>query len=221
VRDGEEAARAVKALGAHRYVRGRLHLVHAFAVDAAATVAELGEAAAWARATLAAGSDVDAASRDERLVRPCSDAELAAVLAALWSDEDAARARLRAHLASIGVGVDLMREPFDGEGELDLFPVLIDAGWELLPLAELDPERHKGVLGSFDDTDALAAARFMEVESIPPVTYLQELPAMGASELLHGREALPLPLWVEGPEPYHAYIVRGVCRAARLANDGA
>ena len=71
-RRADEAVRVVRALGSHRYVAGRLHLVHALAL-AAITEDEAGvlaEARAWADRTLA-DATLDAASRDERLWRRC------------------------------------------------------------------------------------------------------------------------------------------------------
>jgi hypothetical protein len=77
-----ELARLVRALGGHRYVAGRLHLVHAFAY---ASLSEAGlrdgldEAIAWAAAVLD-DATIDPSSRDERLFRRSTDAEVAAVL---------------------------------------------------------------------------------------------------------------------------------------------
>ena len=222
--EADAVARAIRALGTHRYVAGRLHLVHAFALEAAGGDSDdLREAYAWARSVLD-DTSIDRTSRDERLWRRASDRELAATLAAFWSageTADRARGALAAHLASIDV-VTPSETPFDESAEEDLFPLLIDAGWELLPIAELDPERHRGAIDALKSDDDLGfdIAKFEEATSAAPA-YLQELPAIGPIELLKGSTngALesPLVLWTEGPDAYHDYIVRGVIRSAKLA----
>ena len=218
----DEALRVVKALGSHRYVAGRLHLVHAFAFAAlAGEPPGLDEARVWGRAVLA--SSVDPASRDELLWRRCTDAELVAVLDAFWTPGDAA---LLAHRALI----ELLERyelrapahtPFDESAEDEMHPLLIDAGWELLSLAALDPQRHRGAMDAFDDALAFESARFEEETAIPATTHLYELPALGAMELLRGADAegalaAPLVVWADGDETYLDYVVRGVRRAARL-----
>jgi hypothetical protein len=209
----------VRALGQHRYVQGRLHLVHAFVVAAAAEgEPRLDEAAAWAAGVLADPA-IDQDSRDERLFRRASDAELVAALGTFWIEGERtprARARLQEHLARIGVHPDQEeRLPFDESCEEDVYPVLIDAGWELLPLAALEPERHKGARAAFEDFEV---ARFEEENTIPPVVTLHELPVMGAVELLRpfdeaGAARAPFVLWANGHETYLDYVYRGVARA--------
>ena len=222
---GEAVGRAVRALGSHRYVAGHLHLVHAFVVDAAReagpeATADLGDAMAWATATLADAS-IDASSRDERLWRRATDRELAATLATLWGAGpacDRARDALERHLAAIGVTP--AGTPFDETAEEDIFPLLIDAGWELLPLAALDPERHKGVIQAFGDPLDFEVAKFEEASLGDAPAYLHELPALGPAELLLGAPggmlAEPLTVWTEGDDTYHDYILRGIERAAKL-----
>jgi hypothetical protein len=225
---GEELVRFVRALGQHRYVAGRLHLVHALAVDAARASADgddpaLAEAGAWAAAVLA-DPTIDQDSRDERLHRRATDAELVAVLSAFYGARDRrerACLALAERLARVGVPLpDLERLPFDEADEDDLFPLLIDAGWELLPLAALDPERHKGAIGAFPEL-GYQIARFEEETAVPPGVTLNELPALGAAELLSaldgdGAPRAPFVLWTSGNETYVDYVLRGVLRAARL-----
>jgi hypothetical protein len=225
---GEAVGRAVRALGSHRYVAGRLHLVHAFVLDASregepSVTVDLSEAMEWAAATLADPS-IDRSSRDERLWRRATDRELAAALATLWGAGpacDRARDALERHLTAIGVTPDSpSRVPFDETGEEDIFPLLIDAGWELLPLASLDPERHKGVIQAFGDPLDFQVAKFEEASLGEAPAYLHELPALGPVELLRGAPggalAEPLTLWTEGDDTYHDYVLRGVERAAKL-----
>jgi hypothetical protein len=212
-RTGEELLRFVRALGQHRYVASRLHLVHAFAVDAAADES-IPEAAAWAKRVLGASGAIDLASKDERLWRKASEAELQAVLRAFWSDDAAAaRARLRQHLAAIGAEPAPDALPFDEAAEEDMFPILVDAGWELLPLAQLDADRHRGAIQSFADFEV---ARFEEETAVPPIATLHELPLLGAVELLGPPTRAPFVLWQQGHETYLDYVLRGVLKMSKL-----
>lgn len=215
-RTGEELLRFVRALGQHRYVASRLHLVHAFAVDAAG----LGDdAGAWAKRVLGAAGAIDLGSKDERLWRKATEAELGAVLAAFWgadADAEPARARLREHLAKIDVKADDAALPFDEAAEDEIFPVLVDAGWELLPLAQLDLERHRGAIQSFDDFEI---ARFEEESAVPPIVTLHELPVMGPIELLGVPDRAPFVLWQQGHETYLDYVLRGVVKMSKLDLD--
>jgi len=223
-RTASQAAAVIRALGQHRYVAGRTHLVHALAFDAVseAPFDELTEAVAWAQATLADGS-IDASSRDERLYRRSTEAEVAAVVSVFWSTGgvgDTARRRLRASLDLLELPLPAS-EPFDPEGEQDIHPILIDAGWELLPLHSLDPERHKGAIHAFGERILYDAAAFEEETMIPPLVPLHELPAIGPNELLSALDAdgalvEPLTLWVEGNATYHEYVVRGVKKVAKI-----
>lgn len=221
----DEAVRVVRALGAHRYVAGRLHLVHAFAFAAVPDDASgaLGPARAWAQGTLD-DARIDAASRDEALWRRSTEAEVAAVLEAFWTPGDragAARGALLAMLSRHGLAPG-EHAPFDETVEDGIHPLLVDAGWELLPLAQLDAERHKGALAAFGTALAFESARFEEETAIPPTAHLYELPAIGAVELLRGADAEgtlaePLVVWADGDETYLDYVVRGVRRAAKLS----
>jgi hypothetical protein len=229
VRSVDQALRLVRALGTHRYVAGRLHLAHAFAVaavgeDAVGVAGVLGAARAWALATLDRGDGgLELASRDERLWRRCSDAELAALLDAYWTPgprSRAARGALRGLLDRHGLPVG-HHEAFDESAEDAIHPLTLDAGWELLGLRELDAERHKGAIASFEDGLAFESACFEEETAIPSLPPLYELPAVGATELLDGARddgtlTQPLILWVQGNETYLDYVLRGICRAAKL-----
>jgi hypothetical protein len=219
----DEALRVVKALGSHRYVAGRLHLVHAFVFAALpGDVAPLAEGRVWARSTLAR-TDLDPASRDEALWRRSTEAEVVAVMEAFWGPGDAsaaARGALQELLRHHGLLLPT-HAPFDEAAEDEMHPLLIDAGWELLPLAELDPQRHRGAMDAYGHALAFESARFEEETAIPPPKHLYELPAMGPVELLQGADAegalaSELVVWAEGDETYLDYIVRGVRRAAKL-----
>jgi len=224
-----EAIRVARALGAHRYVAGRLVLVHALAFDALAgleALTALKEALLWARRVLE-DPDVDAASKDERLFRAASVDELVLVLESFWTPgqgADRVHERLMDSLARLELRAG-HHAPFDEVGEDDIHPVLIDAGWELHPLSALDPEKHKGAIQAFGEPILFEAARFEEENAIPPPRTLQELPAIGAVELLRGVDGdgsliEPLVLWTEGDATYHDYVIRGVLRAAKVASAG-
>jgi hypothetical protein len=227
---GDELVAFVRALGRHRYVASRLHLVHAFAIEAACPDPALEEAGAWAREVLD-DPGIDRASKDERLYRRATDAELVAVVSAFWSGAreraSAARDKLAARLGEIGVEIpdadaDDAPLPFDDEAEDDVFPVLVDAGWELVRLADLDAERHKGAIGNFGDLLAWEVARFEEENAVPPLVHLHELPVLGPIELLAALDPetraprAPFVLWVAGDETYQDYVLRGATKAAGL-----
>jgi hypothetical protein len=220
----DEAIRAIRALGTHRYVAGRLHLVHAFALASIEDDAEgvLAQARPWAFQVLS-DRRVDAGSRDESLWRRVSDAELGAVLSAFWTPgrrADGARDYLLDLLERHEIRLD-PREPFDEDDEDDIHPLLIDAGWELVPLSALDPVRHAGCIAAFETPLALESARFEEETAIPSLQALYELPAIGPIELLRaadddGALTEPLVVWAQGNPTYLDYVMRGVRRAAGL-----
>jgi hypothetical protein len=220
----DETLRCVRALGAHRYVAGRLHLLHALALSAVPDDAAgaLVEARAWAARTLATPG-IDPSSRAEALWRRGTDAELVAVLDAFWtpgSRADAARDALLDQLERQDLRLG-HHEPFDENAEDDIHPLLVDAGWELLPLAGLDPTRHAGAIAAFESPLAFESACFEEQTAIPPRPTLYELPAIGPIELLRGAGpegelAEPLVVWAEGHPVYLDYVLRGVRRAAKV-----
>lgn len=229
-RGGEELTRFVRALGQHRYVASRLHLVHAFAVEAAGIVGDpaLGEARAWAESVLA-NETIDRSSKDERLYRRATDAELVAVLGAFWMpgpQRDTAAITLAMRLAEIGVAPpDEAAVPFDEDAEEEMFPVLVDAGWELLTLRALDPERHRGAIAAFGDALAFDVAKFEEENAVPEAVTLHELPAIGTTELLMALDdddavRAPFVLWTTGDETYVDYVLRGILKVAKLAPPG-
>jgi hypothetical protein len=224
-----EATRLVRALGAHRYVAGRLVLVHALAFDALdlqGASPSLAEAIAWARSVLAS-PDVDAASKDDRLYRAASADEVAGVLEGFWTPAthaDLVHERLMNRLEALELDLGT-HPPFDEGAEDDLHPCLVDAGWELHPLAALDPERHKGAILAFDEPILFEAARFEEENALPPIRQLQELPAFGPVELLRGVDPdgnliEPLVLWTDGNDVYQDYVLRGALRAAKVGDLG-
>jgi hypothetical protein len=215
--------RFVRALGKHRYVAGRLHQIHAFVFAAAGARPGLEDAHAWATRILA-DPDVDSASRDERLQRRSSDEELVLALDAIWHDV-AAREALRTSLHAVGATLDAV--PFDEGAEDTMYPALIDAGWELLPLSALEADKHAGVIRALDAQEGDAdyvVARFEEENVIPPVPSLYELPLLGGVELLDAFESdhddaqtfAPFAVWTQGHPVYLDYLLRGVAKVAKL-----
>ena len=226
---GEELVRFIRALGQHRYVTSRLHLVHAIAVEAAGISGDpaLGEARAWAESVLE-NDEIDKASKDERLYRRVSESELVAILSAFWvpsPTRPTATITLLMRLAEIGVAPpDPEAEPFDESAEEDMFPVLVDAGWELSTLRALDPERHRGAIAAFGDAMSFDVAKFEEENAIPELVTLHELPALGPLELLsavddQGTLNAPFVLWTSGNETYVDYVLRGVLKVAKLPTE--
>jgi hypothetical protein len=228
-RTGEEAIRVIRALGTHRYLAGRLHSVHALVFDAAAAATDemdasspLSAACLWASETLA-DPTIEPDSKDPRLFRLATADELLAALACFWIPGLAAdRAHERLLENALDLGLDVPRhEPFDEAAEDEMHPLLIDAGWELLPLAELDPVRHRGVIEAFGEPILYDAARFEEENAVPRQPPLQELPALGIAELLRGVNAEgelvePLVLWTGGDDVYQDYLLRGVLKVAKI-----
>ena len=229
-----QAVRFLRALGAHRYVRGAAHEVHAFVYAACEEDPLLAEGRAWANALLA-DPRVDRGSRDPALLRRATTPELCAALEQFWGDDGERGARVRARLerllAGIDVAVDRGAPLFDERAESAVFPALIDAGFELLRLVELDPVRHKGVRDAYDqslvdqggeDGVGFAGARFEEESAVPERDpYTQEAPLLGPTELLapaddDGLLREPFVLWCEGEPAYHDYLVRGCLRAAKI-----
>jgi len=228
-RTGEDAVRVIRALGAHRYVRGRLCSIHAFAFEAVAGAhggpslpPSLADACRWARETLSDPS-IEVDSKDPRLFREATPPELVGLLEAFWVP-GAVADRACDHLLERfhALGLDVPRHaPFDETVEDDLHPLLVDAGWELYPLAELDPVRHRGAILAYDEPILFDAARFEEESAIPPRASLQELPALGLVELVRAVDAdgeliEPLVVWTEGDDTYQDYVLRGVLKAAKL-----
>ncbi|MCC6521153.1 MAG: hypothetical protein IT373_00695 [Polyangiaceae bacterium] len=206
----DDVGRLLRALSKHRYVvevELRLH----WAVDAA-----LADAEPWserARAFARIRSELDLGSRDERLWQPASLSEVTGALARLWGADRAAestRQRLSALLRAAGIArpphLAFLSEPDDPP-----HPELVLCDWELLPVDELDMERHAGAL--------LAMERAEEAVSASEPLY-QEGPVLAEPELCDGAPdgvlCEDLVVWADGPYSYSDYVFRGVARAAKL-----
>jgi hypothetical protein len=222
-RTAEEVGRLVRALGRHRYLREadlRLH----FTVDRAlGGLAEplLGSdgpldfaahAAAFA-ARRRREPDLDPRSRDPSLWRPATLDEVVAALTTFWTP-DAAGMEARERLLDALEEHDLLdddRDPFASSPEEPPHPELVILDWVLLPVDELDAERHAGALAALEQSGE-------EIDPSAPI--FQEATVLAASELVLGAPSGVLAddflVWSEGPYPYADYVFRGASKAAKL-----
>jgi hypothetical protein len=176
----------------------------------------LATACAWAEALLRDPS-LEADSKDPRLFRNATPEELFLSLTAFWVPglvADATQERLLDRALSLGLHMPT-HEPFDEAFEEETHPLLVDAGWELLPLDALDPVRHRGAIEACEEPLAYATARLDA--GVP----LQELPVLGLVELLRGVDAdgelvEPFVVWTDGNDVYQDYVLRGVLKVAKI-----
>jgi hypothetical protein len=215
-RTPEAIGAVLRALGKHRYVKEvdlRLH----WSVDAALTDRAdspgFGEAARALAGRVARDSELDLASRDPTLWRSASVDEVIAVLKAFWAGDSGsqrATAKLASELTRAGLGLP-DHEPFDGDVECPEHPQLVLLSWTLLPVCELDAERHAGALTAMEEAGE-------EVDVSVPIDH--EGPDLGWPELSRGASGGELIedffVWADGPESYSDYVFRGVTRAAKL-----
>jgi hypothetical protein len=212
-RTADEVARLVRALGKHRYLHEadlRLH----FLVDRA--LVELPDFAARAAAFDAHARNepnLDLRSRDPCLWRPAAADEVIAALTAFWTPDEPgqrARARLLSSIAELDLG-GVEHEPFASSPEEPPHPELVVLDWVLLPVDELDPDRHAGALAALEESGE---------EITPSAPIYQEATVIAASELLRGAPngalAADFLVWSEGPYPYADYVFRGASKAAKL-----
>lgn len=210
VRNAEEAARLVRALGKHRYVKESDHRLH-YLVDAALSDRPAFKARSDAFVTMsAANPELDLGSRDPRLWRAATADEIAEVLLAFWSDDDVPRQRLRDLFAHAGF-TEPASEAFEASPEEPPHPELVYVDWVLHPVDALDAERHEGVLNALAETDEAYH---------PSEPIFQEGPTLALRELCEGTEDGELVadflVWSDGPYAYADYVFRGASRAAKL-----
>lgn len=212
-RTPDEVGRLVRALGRHRYLREadlRLH----FLVDRAlADLPDFARQAAAFEARLGREPDLDPRSREPSLWRPASVDEIVVALTTLWTpDETGLRARER--LVDALEELDLAggdHAPFTSSPEEPPHPELVLLDWVLLPVDELDADRHAGALATLEESGE-------EIDPSAPV--YQEATAISAAELVLGAPngvlADDFLIWSDGPYPYADYVFRGASKGAKL-----
>jgi hypothetical protein len=211
-RTADEVGRLIRALGRHRYLREadlRLH----FTVDRAlADHPAFGPHAASFEARRR-GAGLDVGSRDPSLWRAATVDDVVLALTTFWTPDEAghrARERLLDALDAAGLPA-VEHEPFASPAESPPFPELVLLDWVLLPVDELDADRHAGALGALEESGE-------EIDPSAPI--YQEATVIAAPELVlgapNGALVEELTIWSEGPYPYADYVFRGASRAAKL-----
>jgi hypothetical protein len=212
-RTPDEVGRLVRALGRHRYLREadlRLH----FLVDRAlAALPEFARHADAFQARVRREPQLDQRSRDPSLWRAATSDEIVTALTTFWTPDEAgltAHQRLLDGLSEL----DLMgeaREPFASSPEEPPHPDLVLLDWVLLPVDELDADRHVGALTALEESGE---------EINPSAPIYQEAATLSAAELLLGAPngvlAEGFLVCSEGPYPYADYVFRGASKAAKL-----
>jgi len=212
-RTPEEVGRLVRALGRHRYLCEadlRLH----FLVDRAlADLPDFARHAAAFQARLSREQDLDARSREPSLWRPASADEIIAALTAFWTPDEAGL-RARTRLLDALDALDMFggeHQPFASSPEEPPHPELVLLDWVLLPVDELDADRHAGALAALEESGE-------EIDPSAPI--YQEATVISASELVLGAPngvlADDFVIWSEGPYPYADYVFRGASKVAKL-----
>lgn len=211
--DVDEVAALLKALNKHRYVQETEHRLH-WAVDAALAEHEpFGRHARAFAERKRRERELDPSSYDPTLWRVAPIEEVAEALRLFWTPgavASAAASRLRALIQHEGLPIP-EREPFEGDADFPDHPQLIQLSWRLLPICDLDIDRHAGALRALDDSGE-------EVDVSAPVD--QEGPDLGVVELTEGVQEGSLVseflVWADGSRVYSDYVFRGACKSARL-----
>jgi hypothetical protein len=209
----DEVGALVRALGRHRYLRKTEHALHWSVDEALSFLPAFVDRAEAFRVRRARERELDIASRDPSLWRMAGVDEVLAALAVFWTPgPDAGRAATR--LADVLASAELelpAHEPFAGDPEDPPHPELVWLEWELLPIDELDADRHAGALQALEQSGE-------EVDVSAPV--YQEATTIAFPELALGAPRGVLPddfiIWSDGAYSYADYVFRGVSKAARL-----
>lgn len=212
-RTADEVAGLLRALGRHRYLREadlRLHFTIDRALEAHPT---FGPRAAAFEARRKREPDLDVRSRDPSLWRPAPIDEVIAALTTFWTPDQTgilARERLLDVLEELELD-EAEHEPFASPVEEPPHPELILLDWVLLPVDELDADRHAG---------ALTALEASGEEINPSAPIYQEATVLSAAELVLGAPNGALVedflVWSDGPYPYADYVFRGASKMAKL-----
>lgn len=212
-RAADEVGRLVRALGRHRYLREadlRLH----FAVDRAlADLPDFARHATTMEQRRRREPELDLRSRDPSLWRPATVDEIVTVLTTFWTP-DAAGLRAHERLLDTLEELDLLggeHPAFQSPVEEPPHPELVILDWVLLPVDELDADRHAGALAALEESGE-------EIDPSAPVH--QEACVLSSTELVLGAPngvlADDFLVWSEGPYPYADYVFRGASKAAKL-----
>ena len=152
-------------------------------------------------------ADLDRASRDPRAWRAATADEVALVLGVFWGPlRSRAALALRAALDRAELPKADHR-PGAADADEPPHPELLLLDWVLLPVDELDTERHRG---------ALRALEQAEEEVNPSEPIYVEGPILAEPELTAGPWDEPI-FWASDPYAYVDYLFRGVAKAAKLA----
>lgn len=212
-RTPNEVGRLVRALGRHRYLREANLRLHFVVNRALADLPDFARHAAAFHARERSSRELDLRSRDPSLWRAASIDEISAALTAFWTP-DAVGVRARERLLDTLEELDLLgdeHEPFASPAEEPPHPELVLLDWVLLPVDQLDADRHSGALTALGESGE---------EINPSAPIYQEATVLSASELVLGAPNGVLGedfvIWSEGPYPYANYVFRGASRAAKL-----
>ncbi len=211
----DEVARLLRSAGKHRYVRASDHQLHWLVDEALRDVTEFAPHAAAFEARRRREPDLDVASRDPSLWRAATIDEIVLVLVSFWTpgaSSFAHRDRLAALATEHGLAT-ADHEPFACSPDDPPHPELVLLDWELLPVEDLDAERHQG---------ALTAMELAGEEVSPSDPVYQEGPILALPEIVDGAPLGVLPddfvLWSDGSYAYSDYVFRGVAKAAKLVD---
>ncbi|NUP08797.1 MAG: hypothetical protein HOW73_22340 [Polyangiaceae bacterium] len=209
----DEVARLLRCLGKHRYLQETDHRIHWTVDHVLKDLPAFAPHAAAFKALTAKNADLDVRSRDPRLWRAATADDAIGVLTAFWSGGDDAIAR-REELVRLFQEHELPiaeHDAFKSNPELPPFPELILFDWVLLPIDQLDADRHAGVLAALEGSTE---------EAHPSEPIYQEGPAFTIVELCEGAPLGILEddmtIWSDGPYEYADYVFRGVSKAAKL-----
>ena len=211
----DEVASLLRALGKHRYVKEVDHRIH-FTVDRAlADIPVFAAHAAKFDDRVKREPGLDLKSRDPSLWRPATVEDVIGVLTAFWGSGDAVDQRIE-RLAEVFDELEIEipdHQAWDTQAEEPPFPELVLLDWVLLPVDELDTERHKGVLDALTDS---------KEEVNPSAPIYQEGPTISAVELADGAPNGILVgeflIWSEAPYAYADYVFRGASKMAKLVS---
>jgi hypothetical protein len=211
----EEVGSLLRALGRHRYLREAEHAIHWSVDEALSFLPAFAGPAGVFRSRRCNERDLDVASRDPSLWRRADVEEVISALGVFWTPGDVAR-RAQKQLEQVLVEAEIelpCHPPFRSDPEEPPHPELIWLEWELLPIVELDAERHAGALRALELSGE-------EVNVEAPV--FQEAGCLAFPELSAGAPHGVLPedfiVWSDNPYSYADYLFRGVAKAAKLVD---